>query len=214
MRKYRSWFKYVAILVVLATVMLRSDVQEISAMQDVAGISIDPGEGENYTFGLELSVTEKESSFTVNSKLMKVQAKTLSEALEQAGLRNEYPVVLTHGSLIVLHAGLVGSDLGKISKMLLEDWKGQYRTFITVADGCDAAEILKLDEKENLRAGLLSAQVRRAARQGQIQTLPAAELLSNYLRGDVVSMPLVALGEQSYRISGSLTVRRAEQGEV
>ncbi len=210
MRKYRSWFKYIAIALVLMVVLLRSDVQEISAMQDVAGISIDPGNGENYTFGLELSVTEKENSFTVNSKLMKVQAKNLSEALAQAELRNEYPVRLTHGSLIVIHPDLLGRDLGRISKMLLQDWQGQYRTYIAVADGCDAADILKLDEKENLRAGLLSAQVRRAAENGTVDTLAAPRLLSDYLGGQTVSLPLVALSEQSYQISGSLTIRKAE----
>ena len=206
MKNQKMWMKYLAIALMLLTVALRSDVREISAVSDVAGISVDPGENGNYLFGLEIAAPAKGDGFTVGSKLMQVQAKTLSDALERAGLRGEYPTVLTHGSLVVIHADLAGSDLNQISEMLLEEWKGQMRTYMAVADGCDAADILRQDERENLRAGLLSAQLRRADQNGQVDTEQAFALCSRVLNGETVSLPLVALDEEGYRISGNIQV--------
>ena len=206
MNNQKMWMKYLAIALMLLTVAVRSDVREISAVSDVAGISVDPGDNGNYLFGLEVAVPAKGDSFTVGSKLVQVQAKTLSDALEQAGLRGEYPTVLTHGSLVVIHADLACSQLSEISEMLLEEWQGQMRTYIAVADGCDAADILRQDERENLRAGLLSAQLRRADQKGQVVTEQAFALCSRALTGEAVYLPLVALDEQGYRISGSMQV--------
>lgn len=209
MKKLRPYLKYMAVGALLITLWLSRDMKDLSKVQDVAGISIDPAGENEYLFGLELAVTEKENSFTVTSELIRVRASSLSEALERAGLQNEFPLVLTHGSLIVLHPDLLSRDMDKVSRMLLTDWSGQRRAFITVADGCDAADILSADEGENLRAGQLSQQVMRARQEGKLETLQALDTASRYLRGDTLSLPLVALNGKGYRISGSIEIRKA-----
>ncbi len=179
-------------------------------MHDVAGISIDPSGDGRYLFGLELTSSEKENGFTVTSRLMTVPAKDLSQALEIAGLRSEFPVALTHGSLVVVHSDLTDRELSKISEMLLRQWTGQTDAYIAVADGCSGAEILKLDEKENLRAGLLSAQIRRSAEKGNTKALKMFEFTARYLRGDTVELPLVTADRQGQRIVGSIAVQRSD----
>ena len=204
----KRWFKYIAIGVMLLAVALRSDVQEITAVSDIAGISIDPGYDGKYVFGLEIAEPVKEGGFTVKSKLMQIQAKDLREALSQAGLQGEYPLTLTHGSLVVIHSSFIGKDLNNISEILLSQWSGQMRTYLAVADCCDAADILRQNEGENLRSALLSAQLRRADQKGQIDTLKAFALCSKIKAGEKVSLPLLALTEDGYRISGSVEVNQ------
>ncbi len=208
MKRLRPYLKFIAVGALVLTLWLARDLRDLSEVQDVAGISIDPAE-EGYLFGLELALTDKEKGFTVTSELLKVQAHSLSEALETAGLQNEFPLVLTHGSLIVLHPDLLSGEMGDIAAMLLADWRGKDRAFITVADGCDAADILSADEGGNLRAGQLSSQILRARSEGKIETLRAPDVCSRYLRGDTLSLPLVATHGKSYRISGSIEIRKA-----
>ncbi|MBQ6947870.1 MAG: hypothetical protein IJN42_07460 [Clostridia bacterium] len=207
MKGLKQIFPWVAVAVMLWAVIGRSEVREISAINDVAGISVDPGEGGKYTFGREVAVPAKEGAFTVKSKVISVQAKSLSEALRQAGLQSEYPATLTHGSLVVLNRRFLSEDLRKISKILLEDWQGQMRPWIAVATECDAAEILKRNERENLRAGLLSAQLRRAAAAGNIQTEDGISLCSRLLAGETVSLAAIVPSEEGYRIDGSVSVK-------
>ncbi len=210
MKWLRPYFKYVAIGTLIVALFLAQAIPELSAVQDVAGISIDKPNKEGYLFGLELAVTDKENAFTVKSELMQVRAKSLSEALRRAGLQNEYPLVLTHGSLIVIHPDLLGRDIEQICGMLLRDWQGQTRTFIVVADRCKAVDILRADKGENLRAGQLSEQVKRACENGEINTLRALDSASRYLRGDKITLPLVATSDKGYQINGSVDIRKAE----
>ena len=209
MKVLRPYFKYIAVGVMMLALFLAKSTNGLSAVQDVAGISIDEANKDGYLFGLELAVTDKENAFTVKSELMQVRAGSLKEALRLAGLQNEYPLVLTHGSLIVIDSDLLGRDIEKISQMLLEDWQGQTRAFIVVSDHCRAADILRADEGENLRALQLSGQVLRATQNGEITSLRALDTASRYLRGDKVSLPLVSTDGKGYRISGSVDIRKA-----
>lgn len=207
MKRAKTIWCILAALVMLGAILLRSEVREISAVNDVAGISVDPAEKGEYLFGLEIAVPVKEGGFTVKSKVITVRAKNLSDALSQAALQGEYPLTLTHGSLIILGENMVKRDLNKISKILLTDWRGQMRPWMAVAKGCDGVEILRRNEGENLRAGLLSAQLQRAARSGQLQTRDAFSLCSRLLAGETVSLPVVTPLQEGYRISGSVTVK-------
>ncbi len=209
MKWLRPYFKYMAVGALVLSLFLAKSNDGLSAVQDVAGISIDDVNKDGYLFGLELAVTDKENSFTVKSELMQVRAKSLQEALRLAGLQNEYPLVLTHGSLIVIHPDLLGRDIEKISQMLLEDWRGQTRTFIVVSDNCKAVDILRADEGENLRASQLSGQILRAVKNGEIKSLRALDTASRYLRGDEITLPLVTPNGKGYRISGSVDIRKA-----
>ena len=208
MKRYRPLFKYLVIGVLLLVLLINRQHPEISTTQGVAGISIDPGKGGEYVFGLELANPDKESGFTVKSETMTIVAADLRQALDKAGLQNEFPVTLTHGSLIVLHADLIGSDMSKISEMLLEQWSGRCQVYMTVADGCRGQDVLRSGEGDNLRAGFLSEQIRRADREGKITTLAALDTASRYLRGEAVSLPLLSVSEESYRISGCISIRK------
>ena len=206
MNKFRPFLKYAALGALLLVVWMTWGVKAPSQVQNVAGVSVDPAGGGRYLFGLELANTDKEDSFTVKSEVLQVQASSLAEALELASLQNEYAVTLTHGSLVILHPDL---RMPALVEMLLTDWKGQSRAFLTVADGCKASEILRADAGENLRSGQLSEQVLRARRAGRIKVFALQEFCSRYLEGETLALPLVATQGKSYRISGSLQLRRA-----
>lgn len=201
--------KYAAPLVFVLLLWLTREVKAPSQVQNVAGVSVDPAEDGKYLFGLELANTDKENSFTVKSEILQVRAAGLAEALELASLQNEYVVTLTHGSLVIVHPDLLGTRMPALIEMLLTEWKGQSRAFLTVADGCDASDILRSDAEENLRSGQLSEQVLRARRSGRICVFTLQEFCSRYLTGETVALPLVAKKDKSYRISGSLQLRKA-----
>lgn len=206
MKKYKRFYKYIAIFAVMAVLIMSRNLKELRELQDVAGISIDPAENGKYLFGLELAETDKQNSFTINSELLTVEAETLPEALRLAGFANDYPVVLTHGGLVVINEQLIGKPMKNICEDLLEHWHGQTAAYLCVADGCDAFRILQRDEKENLRAGLLSAQVGRADRQGISPTDPILTVCSHYLGGKAVRLPLLTLTTDGYRIGGSTLI--------
>lgn len=200
----RNKLIYLAAGVLVLSLWTGGQLREPSKVQSVAGIGIDPaGKGE-YLFSLELAQTDKESAFTVKSEVLQLRAGSLDEALTLASLQNEYPVVLTHGSLVVLHPKLLGGEMENIASFLIGDWRGQSRAYLAVADGCDAAEILRADQEENLRAGNLSEQVRRVG-----GVMPLQQFCSRYLAGETLSLTLVATKGEGYRISGSVSVRKA-----
>lgn len=206
MTRLRPFLKFLAVGALMVSLIVAKRVPKLSSVQSVAGISIDPAVNGQYLFGLELAVTDKENGFTVSSELLQVRAPSLAKAIQRAGLQNEYPLALTHGSLVVLHPKLLGTDMTKLSKMLLGDWQGQTRTYIAVADGCDAADILRADEGENLRSGALSEQIERACKNEEISVLQAQATVSKYLGGESVSLPLIAANGKGYRISGSMEI--------
>jgi len=200
----RKKLVYLAAGVLVLSLWTGGRLYEPSKVQSVAGIGIDPAGRGEYLFSLELAQTDKESAFTVKSEVLQLRAGSLEEALAQASLQNEYPVVLTHGSLVVLHPKLLGGEMENIAAFLLGDWKGQSRAYLAVADGCDAADILRSGQGENLRAGNLSEQVRRVG-----GVMPLQQFCSRYLSGETLSLTLVATKEEGYRISGSVNVRKA-----
>lgn len=206
MRMLRPYFKYIAVIVAIFALIIASSLPELSAVQDIAAISIDEGEGGKYIFGFDLAVYDKLNNFTVRSETMQVQASTLEEAMEQAGLQNEYPLTLTHCSLVVTSGKLLG-QMNDITKMLISQWQGQCEVYLVLSDGCDAVDILMQDDEQNLRAGLLSRQIRRACQAGTLSAENALMSASAYLEGQSVSLPLVALGDNGYRISGQVQLK-------
>lgn len=206
MKRLFRYYKWCVAALTVTVLILCQNHLELREIQDVAGISIDPAGNGKYKFGLELAETDKQNGFTINSEVMTVEAETLQNALAQAGLDNEYPVVLTHCGLIVLNEQLPAGEMNKICKNLLADWRGQTDAYICVADGCAAEQILRRDENENLRAGLLSAQVKRASKQGICPTDCMPAVCNRYLAGKTVSLPRLALSEHGYRIVGSTLI--------
>ena len=203
MRMLRPYFKYIASIVAVFALIIAGSLPELSAVQDIAAISIDESRNGGYIFGFELAVSDKSDNFTVKSVTMQVQASTLDEAIELAGLQNEYPLTLTHCSLVVIGGKLLG-EMEDISAMLIAQWQGQCEVYLVLADGCKAVEILEQDNEQNLRAGLLSRQIKRACLAGTLSAKNALASASEYLDGRSVALPLVALSEDGYRISGQV----------
>ena len=138
--------------------------------------------------------------------MLTVKAANLQDALRQAGMENEFELTLTHGSLIVLDDSFLGRGMKDIAKILFQQWDGQMNTVVAVAQDCSAAEVLRSNECENLRAGLLSAQLRRAERQGVVRESGAFDIFSAILAERETALPVVTLAQNGYRILGSVQI--------
>ena len=207
MMRLKTVVKFVSAIVLILVLLWGGKYRDISKYEQVAGVSVDPAGAGKYRFGLEIAELGKGSDFTVTSKTVSVQARNLSEALRQAGLQREYPLRIDGAGLIVVHSALIGGHMSKISEMVLSEWTGDAAAYIAVADGVSALEILKNGEQTDLRSGQLSGQIRRAQQQG-MRLLNARRSASRYLSGETLILPLVRVGEEDYRIVGSITVSR------
>ncbi len=209
MRKYRKYFKLILFPVIFLTLLTYSKSNQSRQTQDIAGISIDPDANGQYWFGLELCETDKENGFTVKSDIISVRAKSVEDAIFYASLQNDYPVRLSHASLVVLNGSLLAKDVQSISSMLLKDWKGQSHGFLAVAEGCRAIDILQHEKNENLRSTQLSDQIDRCVKAGGLNCQTLLQSASRYMDGQTVSLPLIAPDTKGYRVSGSVDIRKA-----
>ncbi len=211
MKINKRWLVLLSVAVMALCLLLRSNVQEISAVSDVAGIAVDPAENGTYRFSFLVTTVDKESAFTVKTKLLQVQAADLRKALRRAGLQSEFTLTLTHGSMVVINGRLLGEDMNKISKMLFTQWQGRMDTVLALTENCAAQSILQTMEGENLRAGLLGEPLRRACRNGDLECVDAFVLSSRILSDSGAPLPLITLLEDGYRICGSVLVQGGDR---
>ena len=199
----KKLWKYVALVAVLGVLLMTRALGEPDEALEVCGVSVDYGTAKRFHFGFEVAVTGGADSYkTISSRVVEVEADSLKEALAAADLRSHRAMRLNSASLLVMSAA-VTAETEDVAVMFLREWTGQMNIPIAVAAEGPAADILRNERSDNLRAATAGEQIRAAARAGEIEAPDAPAFFSRYLSGAPCALPMLEPISGGYAITGS-----------
>lgn len=191
----KKW-KYIAGALSVLVLIFVSNVYDPERALQICGVAVDRGVHADYAFSFEVAVPQGK---TMRAAVIRVEADSLTRAMERADLMSARPLQLNHGILLVIGDTAV-TDIRALSEMYLKQWRGARETFMAVCEG-SAADILDGEQSENLRSAGLGEQL--AAAQNKLGFVRAEKFADRCIGGEMLSLPMVTKNGAGYSITGT-----------